>query len=87
MHADVVHAGEMTSSLVDPAGGGGSLSQTFVVRVWEPPEPEWGPAGALRGVVEHVQTGASAPFGSAAALLAFLQTAAEGDTSSDGGAA
>ena len=71
--------------MVDPTVGG-SLTQTFVVRVWEPPRPVWGQAGGLRGVAEHVQTGASAAFESTDALLAFLQTAMEGRARSTGGA-
>lgn len=71
--------------MVDPTVGG-SLTQTFVVRVWEPPGPVWGQAEGLRGVAEHVQTGASAAFESTDALLAFLQTAMEGRAGSTGGA-
>jgi hypothetical protein len=81
----VVHGDEQTSNMVDPAVGG-SLTRTFVVRVWEPPEPVWGHGGGLRGVVEHVQTGASAAFESTDALLAFLQTARDPETGSMGGA-
>jgi hypothetical protein len=69
-----VHGNERTSGTVDPTVGG-SLTRTFVVRVWEPPEPVWGRARGLRGVVEHVQTGASAAFESTDALLTFLETA------------
>ena len=64
-----------------------TLTQTFVVRLWEAPEPTWGTGEGLRGVVEHVRTGDSVAFGSADALLAFLQTAAGGHTRSTGGAA
>ncbi len=77
---------DTTSSVADPSIGG-SLTQTFVVRLWETPEPTWGTDTGLRGVVEHVRTGDSVAFGSADALLAFLQTAAGVDTGSTGGAA
>ena len=72
--------------MVDPAVGG-SLTRTFVVRVWEPPQTVWGHDGGLRGVVEHVQTGASAAFESTDALLAFLQTAMDPQTRSAAGGA
>jgi hypothetical protein len=52
---------------------GGSLTQTFVVRLWEPPEPSWGSAQGLRGVVEHIQRGDSVAFGDSEALLGFLR--------------
>jgi hypothetical protein len=50
--------------------------ETFVVRAWRPAADE--PAsseggGALRGVVEHVATGATIPFRDAEQLVAFLQ--------------
>lgn len=80
-----MHGDEQTSSVVEPTVGG-SLTQTFVVRVWEPPEAVWGQAGGLRGVIEHVQTGASAAFESTDALLAFLQTAMDRRAGSTGGA-
>ena len=81
-----MHRDEDTASSVDDSAAGGSLTQTFVVRLWEAPEPTWGTAVGLRGVVEHVRTGDSVAFGSADALLAFLQTAAGGRTRSTGGA-
>ena len=82
-----MHRDEDTTSSVDDPATGGSLTQTFVVRLWETPEPTWGTDEGLRGVVEHVRTGDSVAFGSADALFTFLQTAAEGRTSSTGGAA
>ena len=77
---------DTTSSVADPPIGG-SLTRTFVVRLWETPEPTWGTGTGLRGVVEHVRTGDSVAFGSADALLAFLRTAAGGDAGSTGGVA
>ena len=82
-----MHRHEDTTPSVADAAGGGSLTQTFVVRLWEAPEPTWGTDMGLRGVVEHVRTGDSVAFGSADALLAFLQTATGGRASSTGGAA
>jgi len=82
-----MHRDEGTASSVDDSAAGGSLTQTFVVRLWEAPEPTWGTDVGLRGVVEHVRTGDSVAFGSADALLAFLQTAAGGRTRSTGGVA
>lgn len=82
-----MHRDEETTSSVDDPATGGSLTQTFVVRLWEAPEPTWGTDMGLRGVVEHARTGDSVAFRSADALLAFLQTAAGGRTRSTGGAA
>jgi len=82
-----MHRDEDTASSVDDSAAGGSLTQTFVVRLWGAPKPTWGTGTGLRGVVEHVRTGDSVAFGSADALLAFLQTAAGGDAGSTGGAA
>lgn len=74
-------------TVADPSSeGGGSLTQTFVVRLWEPPEPSWGTAQGLRGVVEHIQSGESVAFGDAEALLAFLQGAGRTGEGSTGGA-
>jgi hypothetical protein len=73
-----------TTTVTDPPGG--SLTQTFVVRLWEPPEPSWGTAHGLRGVVEHIQSGDSVAFGETDALLAFLQTAGRTGGRSAGGA-
>lgn len=45
--------------------------QTYVVRIWVPAgEPE--DREQVRGVVEHLGTGASQPFRDGAELLAFL---------------
>jgi hypothetical protein len=55
--------------------------ETFVVRAWRPaadqPSPHEGDGslradGSLRGVVEHVSTGASIAFRDADQLVAFL---------------
>lgn len=52
---------------------GAAAPSTFVVRLWEPAEPTGDGPEALRGVVEHVQSGQSAPFPDADALLALLR--------------
>ena len=44
---------------------------TYIVRVWVSAGPE--PAKPLRGVVEEVRTGRSAPFAVAGELIAFLE--------------
>jgi hypothetical protein len=46
--------------------------KTFVVRVWTPPEPVPDTREPLRGLVEHIGSGRSVPFGNEAELLAFL---------------
>ena len=51
---------------------GGSLAETFVVRLWEPPPHGGDRARDLRGVVRHVRSGRSATFVAEDALLAFL---------------
>lgn len=50
--------------------------KTFVVRVWVATGPIVEAGGeALHGVVEHVGSGRSTPFGNANELLAFLREA------------
>jgi len=49
--------------------------ETFVVRAWrEDPDGEPTTDDSLRGVVEHVATGASTPFRDADQLLEFLRS-------------
>jgi len=62
-----------TAGVADPLGG--SLTRTFVVRVWQPPDASGGTTLGLRGVVEHLQSGESVAFGEEDALLAFLREA------------
>ena len=59
--------------------------ETFVVRAWRD-DPDGAPAtdGSLRGVVEHVATGASTPFTDAEQLLSFLRSS-PGDGGPPGG--
>jgi hypothetical protein len=52
---------------------GGATARTFVVRLWGHGEPTGDGPEALRGIVEHVQGGRSAPFRDADALLALLR--------------
>ena len=57
--------------------------ETFVVRAWRPRADEALPHDddrSLRGVVEHVATGASIPFRDADQLVAFLLGGDEGDS-------
>jgi hypothetical protein len=61
-----------TASVADDAPGG-ALADTFVVRLWQPPEASRGTALGLRGVVEHLQSGESTAFGDEDRLLAFLR--------------
>jgi hypothetical protein len=50
--------------------------ETFVVRAWrDEPDGDLTPDDSLRGVVEHVATGASARFTDADQLLTFLRSA------------
>lgn len=57
--------------------------ETFVVRAWRPRADEALPHDddrSLRGVVEHVATGASIPFRDADQLVAFLLRGDDGDS-------
>jgi len=47
--------------------------QTFVVRLWTPPEPSPRPPDSLRGIVEHLRSGRKGPFADEEELLAFLR--------------
>ena len=74
-----------------PEGWSGILRrmETFVVRAWRPRADEALPHDdddrSLRGVVEHVATGASIPFRDADQLVAFLLGGDEGDSDVSGG--
>jgi hypothetical protein len=52
---------------------GDAATRTFVVRMQVPSEPPSDGTEALRGVVDHVQSGRSAPFTDGDALLALLR--------------
>jgi hypothetical protein len=67
-----------------PAGG--SLAETYVLRLWEPPETAGREPGALRGVVRHVRSGRTSPFVDGASLLAFLRAERHAPARSSGGA-
>ena len=58
----------------DP-GSGGSLAETFVVRLWEPPQAAGIDPGGLRGVVRHARSGRSTTFPDGESLLEFLRAA------------
>ena len=67
-----------------PAGG--SLAETFVLRLWEPPETAGHEPGALRGIVRHVRSGRSTTFVGGEPLLAFLRAQRHAPECSSGGA-
>jgi hypothetical protein len=67
------------------AAGGGSLAQTFVVRLWEPPGAVGDRPGGLRGVVRHVRSGRSTTFVDEPSLLAFLHAERLGEEPTAGG--
>jgi hypothetical protein len=79
-----VQAHEETTA-TDAAGGGGSLAQTFVVRLWEPPAAVGDSTGGLRGVVQHVRSGRSTTFVDELSLLEFLHAARRGAEPTAGG--
>jgi len=57
----------------DPSVGG-SLAETFVVRLWEaPPQADGHEPHGLRGVVRHARSGRSTTFTDEESLLAFLR--------------
>jgi hypothetical protein len=63
----------------------GVVMETFVVRLWVPGEET--PAGdgdALRGVVEHAASAASATFVGSGELLRFLEGVLEGGQNGGG---
>ena len=62
----------ITTSTGEPPATGGSLAESFVVRLWEPPERSPDGGDALRGVVRHVRSGRSTTFVDGVGLLAFL---------------
>ena len=83
----VVHGTEERMTTVGngpPAGG--SLAETFVLRLWEPPETAGHEPGALRGVVRHVRSGRSTTFVGGEPLLAFLRAQRHAPECSSGGA-
>jgi hypothetical protein len=65
---------------------GGSLAETFVVRLWEPPPGGGDRTRDLRGVVRHVRSGRSVTFVADHALLAFLHAERHGAERLIGGA-
>ena len=67
------------------AAGSGSLAQTFVVRLWEPPAAVGNTPEALRGVVRHVRSGRSSTFVDELSLLEFLHAERRGTEPTAGG--
>lgn len=60
--------------------------ETFVVRAWRAGTTTAGSMeddGTLRGVVEHVGTGTSMPFGDAEQLIAFLRSPPDGGSTGE----
>jgi hypothetical protein len=66
-----------------PAGG--SLAETFVLRLWETPDLARREAEALRGVVRHIRSGRSTTFADEESLLAFLRAEGRANERSIGG--
>ena len=64
----------------------GALAETFVLRLWEPPETVGTDPGSLRGVVRHVRSGHTRPFVGGESLLAFLRAQRHAPGRSYGGA-
>ena len=75
----------IATSAGEPPATGGSLAESFVVRLWQPPERSRDGRDALRGVVQHVRSGRSMTFVDGGRLLAFLDEERRG-TGSTGGA-
>ena len=75
----------IATSAGEPPATGGSLAESFVVRLWQPPERSRDGRDALRGVVQHVRSGRSTTFVDGGRLLAFLDEERRG-TGSTGGA-
>jgi len=68
-----VHPQETRKGSVTDETPGGALTDTFVVRLWQPPDASRGTTLGLRGVVEHLRSGESTAFGDEDTLLAFLR--------------
>jgi hypothetical protein len=62
----------ISTSRGEPPATGGSLAESFVVRLWQPPERSRDGRDALRGVVQHVRSGRSTTFMDGGGLLTFL---------------
>jgi hypothetical protein len=68
-------AEERVATVGNDPGSGGSLAETFVVRLWEPPQAAGIDPGGLRGVVRHARSGRSTTFPDGESLLEFLRAA------------
>jgi hypothetical protein len=77
---------ERTTTVGNEPPAGGSLAETFVLRLWEPPETAGPEAGTLRGVVRHVRSGRTTTFVGGESLLAFLGAEGRPPERSSGGA-
>ena len=69
-------AEERVATVGNDPGSGGSLAETFVVRLWEPQQAAGLDPGGLRGVVRHARSGrTTATFTDGESLLEFLRAA------------
>ena len=75
MGSRVQWTNERVATVGNVPGSGGSLAETFVVRLWEPQQVAGLDPGGLRGVVRHARSGRSATFTDGESLLAFLRAA------------
>jgi hypothetical protein len=66
---------ERVATVGNDPGTGGSLAETFVVRLWEPQQAAGLSPGGLRGLVRHARSGRSATFTDGESLLEFLRAA------------
>lgn len=73
--ATVQWAKEDVATVGNDPGSGGSLAETFVVRLWEPQQTAGLDPGGLRGVVRHARSGRSTTFTDGESLLEFLRAA------------
>ena len=77
---------ERVTTVGNDPGSGGSLAETFVVRLWEPQQSAGLDPGGLRGVVRHARSGRSTTFADAESLLEFLRAARRTPERETGGA-
>ena len=67
--------GESVATVGNDPGTGGSLAETFVVRLFVPLEPDHGADDDLHGVVEEVGSENHQSFTGGTELLSFLAAA------------
>ena len=59
--------------------------ESYIVRVWVPPDDDAELAGGLRGLVQHLSTGATRTFRTPEELLAALAAPEGSDGPTDAG--